>query len=405
MSNSHRNFSFNSISDQIEKPLGFEKLQDNRRERFKIQRVAASVLGVDAKEKLQKFGKKYAQQIHRTCGCSWSALGENVELMRSIEHKTAHVKNVMTCGSVWSCPVCTAKIQERRRQEIAQAMNSHYTLGGQCIMVTLTAPHYSNQSLKDLRAMQVKALVELRKSSGSYTRMLKVNGFIGLIRSLEVTVSRGNGWHLHTHELWFVDKEADIQRITQRTLSRWEAACIKAGLLSADDTKQAAAFRRHSVDIKASAKCSDYLAKMDDKAHWGADREIAKQSTKKGKNSGFHPFGLLHEIAEKTDIKSWCIARFIEYTNAMKGSRQLFWSKYLKLHFAVNEKTDEQLLAEEISTLEHVKTISRECWYRICKAGARATLFDVIELKNEVALNAFLMRFRSNCEIFRPPRI
>ncbi|MDF4772230.1 hypothetical protein P3561_25560, partial [Vibrio parahaemolyticus] len=177
--------------------------------------------------------------------------------------------------------MCTAKIQERRRLEIAEAMTKHYTDGGQVIMVTLTAPHYNHQSLKELRAMQRDALKDLRNSSGSYTRMLKdEQGFEGLIRALEVTVSKRNGWHLHTHELWFVKGDADVERIKQRTLERWEKACYKVGLLNPFDDKQVRAFRRRSVDIKANASCSDYLAKMDESKHWGADREIAKQSTK-----------------------------------------------------------------------------------------------------------------------------
>ncbi|MGL5290715.1 MAG: protein rep, partial [Vibrionaceae bacterium] len=130
--------------------------------------------------------------------------------MKSKEHGSGHYKNLATCGSVWACPVCTAKIQERRRQEIAQAMQQQYASGGQCVMVTLTAPHYSHQNLDGLRARQRAALTAFRLRSGSFARALKAADYKGLIRSLEVTVSEKNGWHLHTHELWFLDKKADM---------------------------------------------------------------------------------------------------------------------------------------------------------------------------------------------------
>ncbi|HBC3922236.1 TPA: protein rep, partial [Vibrio parahaemolyticus] len=374
-------------------PLEREKVQENRRKRYKFQAVAAKVLAIDAQEKMQKSGKKHAGDIHRVCDCSWTALASNVELMRSKEHGTGHVKNIVTCGSVWSCPICTGRIQERRREEIAKAMQAWYSQGGQVIMVTLTAPHYNHQSLKQLRAMQSEALTHLRQS-GAYKRMLvEEQGFKGLIRALEVTVSKRNGWHLHTHELWFVKGDANIKRIKKRTLERWENACLRSGLLNAFDDKQVAAFRRRSVDIKGNASCSEYLAKMDETKHWGADREIAKQSTKQGKKSGFHPFGLLDEIEQNGKDAMWAQCRFIEYANGMKGARQLFWSHGLKDYFEINEKSDEQLATEDTDTLERVKTIHKTVWYRIAQSGARSTLLEVIELCDSQALEIYLKQF------------
>lgn len=376
------------------RPLVSEDLQKNRRKRFEIQRIAATILGVDAQQQMKKNSKHHESDVHRVCGCMWTALADNVELMLSKQFKTAHVKNVMTCGSVWSCPVCTAKIQERRREEIAKAMNQWYAEDGQVIMVTLTAPHYNNQSLSELRSMQTEALKQLRKSSGSYIRFLKQNqGFEGLIRALEVTVSRRNGWHLHTHELWFVKADADIKRIKNRTLKRWEDACYRAGLLNPFDEKQVTAFRRRSVDIKGAMSSSDYLAKMDDSKHWGADREMAKQSTKKGKNKGFHPFGLLSEVKNNGKDSAWCKVHFSEYANGMKGARQLFWSSGLKARFEINEKTDEEISGEETETLKKVKSIHKTVWYQLIKSGARASLYDVIEMNNSGILNTFLQGF------------
>lgn len=392
------------ITAKCSAPPKAEIGKENRQKRFKIQRVAATVLGVDAQKKLQKSDKKHASDIHRVCSCTWTAVANNVDLMRSVEHGSGHVKNVATCGSVWSCPVCTAKIQERRRQEIAQAMDSWYEQGGQVVMVTLTAPHYNNQSLAELRAMQSAALTSLRKDSGSYRRFLKEDqGFKGLIRALEVTVSNRNGWHLHTHELWFVKGDANVGRIKKRTLERWENACYKAGLLNAFDDKQVRAFRRHSVDIKASVSCSEYLAKMDDTSHWGADREIAKQSTKQGKRKGsFHPFGLLAEVEDKTDKKAWSAAKFTEYANVMKGAKQLHWSTKLKGFFGIGEKSDEEIATEETATLEKVSSIAKELWYKICKAGARATLLEVIETKDDRALHVFLDQFKGSSDGTKP---
>ncbi len=68
----------------------------------------------------------------------------------SKEHKKAFYTGLAVCGSVWSCPVCTAKIQERRRLEISKGMDKAYESGLKCVMVTLTFPHMSFQKLDDL---------------------------------------------------------------------------------------------------------------------------------------------------------------------------------------------------------------------------------------------------------------
>ncbi|WP_210468661.1 protein rep [Vibrio crassostreae] len=382
-------------------PLVSEGMQQTRRERLKYQRVAATILGVDAQKELKKKGifknpdpaknEHFESSVHRVCGCMWTAIASNVLLARSKEFGTGHVKNVATCGSVWVCPVCTARVQERRREEIAKAMNAWYKQGGQVIMVTLTAPHYNGQKLKDLRAMQAEALAQLRKSSGAYKRFLtEKQGFEGLIRALEVTVGRKNGWHLHTHELWFVKGDADVEKIKERTLDRWENACYRAGLLNAFDPKQVRAFRRRAVDIKGAVSCSEYLAKMDDAKHWGADREVAKQSTKQGKKSGYHPFGLLAEVADEGKDASWAKVRFAEYAKAMKGARQLYWSPGLKAKFEIDEKTDEEVANEHTDSMERLRFIPNRVWYEIAKLGWRARLLETIELNNKHHLDDFI---------------
>lgn len=45
-----------------------------------------------------------------------------IEVWRAKQHGTAHYGGLQTCASVWACPVCSAKISERRRAELLAAM-------------------------------------------------------------------------------------------------------------------------------------------------------------------------------------------------------------------------------------------------------------------------------------------
>ncbi|RYF42549.1 MAG: hypothetical protein EOO38_19610, partial [Cytophagaceae bacterium] len=72
---------------------------------------------------------------------------KEIQVWQSKEHKTTSYSGLQTCGSVWACPVCSAKIAERRRVEIIAAMAAHKAAGGCMHLLTLTAPHQRSDAL------------------------------------------------------------------------------------------------------------------------------------------------------------------------------------------------------------------------------------------------------------------
>jgi len=57
------------------------------------------------------------------------ALG--VEVLHAPRQQAAHYKSLIVCGSVWMCPLCAAKISERRRsEELEPAIKRHIEGGG-----------------------------------------------------------------------------------------------------------------------------------------------------------------------------------------------------------------------------------------------------------------------------------
>ena len=62
---------------------------------------------------------------------------------------------VFKCGSIWVCPVCSAKVARERIGELDRLLTWNTSLGGSAGMVTFTASHYKGQKLKTLlKAMQ-----------------------------------------------------------------------------------------------------------------------------------------------------------------------------------------------------------------------------------------------------------
>ena len=109
-----------------------------RVERFALQSVARDILPTSRTAKCLRI----------------RAYDKDVQVWKSKNHKTASYAGLQTCGSVWVCPVCGAKVVERRRGEIQQAMAMHRACGGEVHLLTLTVPHTRFNALDDLLERQ-----------------------------------------------------------------------------------------------------------------------------------------------------------------------------------------------------------------------------------------------------------
>ena len=321
----------------------------------------------------RQAGLEHPGNFHRTAKCRYVPHGQ-VGVWRSQAHAGAFYSGLTTCGSAWTCPVCTVVVQERRREEISQAIDWAYAQGLQPVMVTLTFPHRAWHRLQDLLTQQADALARLRKGA-PWDRLKKRWGYRGLIRALELTHGE-HGWHPHTHELWFVDKHTDTQQMFGEILVRWRSACGRAGLLELADIAQVRAFDAHALDVKGNCSASDYLAKQDESRHWGADRELAKASTKAGRAKGRHPFAVLADAADG-DLPA--IGLWLDYAAAIHGKAQLYWSRGLKALVGVDEMTDEELAGESRDTADVLGMLDVQQWRAIRRADLRAQVLDAAE--------------------------
>ena len=87
---------------------------------------------------------------------------DKVELWYLPETASAKFGGLQTCSSVWACPVCAAKISERRRIEVRSAIDAWAAVsqpnysnpskqqGGDVFLLTLTVRHMASDSLEQL---------------------------------------------------------------------------------------------------------------------------------------------------------------------------------------------------------------------------------------------------------------
>ena len=297
----------------------------------------------------------------------------DIDVCKGHTHGKAFYHGLMACGSVWTCPVCAAKVSERRRSELKQAIEAGKALGWVPHFVTLTVPHGAGDDVKELLAKLSEALKRL--SNGKYAIKRRIEqekpseALHGYIRALEVTHGQ-NGFHPHFHMIAFTSAGVTSAFMLDAYRAAWQRACRLAGLPIPSDT--------HGVTVQDGRLAAEYASK------WGIEDEMTKGHTKQTRRKGLTPWGMLRAVLDGDDTEypaERAAALFQVYAAAFAGRRQLYWSNGLRAKLALaKELSDEELVAkpddEEASVLA---TLTVEQWKAIRRKGQQAHILTVAE--------------------------
>ena len=354
-----------SVPKQKKQTARDDAITATKQARFQLQRAAQGLLP----------GQRVAH-CHRS---TMSSAG--VSVFRS--EQGASYGNLSTCGSVWHCPVCSAKITEVRRIELQNAINAWAKQGGEVYLMSLTFPHLDHQLLEKNLGLFSEALKKF-KNSRTYKNTMQAVVGAGSIRALEVTHG-ANGWHPHTHDLVFAGKG---QRQNLRDLEEcWIETLIKTGLA---ERSQYNDMKRAAFDVQNGDYAAEYVAKFGHEATnaskiitdntWGASHEMTKAHAKVGKRLGGRtPFTLLADFIQGDQASG---ELFQEFGNHFKGKRQLFWSPKLRkaLRLLDDEKSDQDIAAEELPEREFVTLLNHDDWKLVLSRNAR---FEVLRVAQD----------------------
>ena len=267
----------------------------------------------------------------------------------------AHYAGLLSCGSVWNCPVCAAKVATRRTSEVHTVLSQHLEAGGGAEFLTLTMPHDMGDALATTRRIAADGWKRVQQGRG-WMAMKDAVGITGTIRTLEVTHGR-SGWHPHVHALVLTDRPAtdgERAQLLDHAFSAWGASVVKAG--------QRAPLVEHTTisPVRSASDVSAYVTKI------GAALEVTQGAAKTGRRAGQRaPFAVLADFLAHGDADDLAVWR--EWETGMKGAKQLTWSRGLKALFRVDDVTDEALATEDVGgTL--VASINANEWKVVCRA-------------------------------------
>lgn len=367
-------------NDFVEKKEG-----DARFERYALQSAARKILYN------QKHPRGHSHSW-RVADCLRGVSGADVRVLMSLEYQKAHYGNLRVCGSVWTCPVCAAKISEYRKKEIETAASVHTEAGGFMYMVTYTFSHSRNDDLGvllgDYKTNKglAGALQRLRDSRG-YKKLLEQIDHIGLIRNLEVTHGEANGWHPHVHELWLVNKKLSGRALIafkNALFELWHKACEKSGLALPN--------RQRGVDIVIALDPAEYLQKWGREQKWSIGSELAKSHVKKAFSGGRTPFDLIRLYLSEPKKADYYASLFRDYAVSFFGKRQCYWTNGLKNLFLIQDRTDEEIALDNDDKAIEIATISKEDWKKVLKNNyeARAIILRLAETGGADAVKLFI---------------
>lgn len=326
--------------------------------------------GQGAKRELRWKARRGVQEFTnharlRGCGVTSIRVDGKVTLKHDGQH--AGFGGLATCGSVWVCPVCSAKVAARRAAEIEQILDWNADRGGSVIFTTLTLRHHKGQSLVSLWHNGLSAAWRYMTQQRAWSKTRKALGIDHYVRAVEITYGE-HGWHVHAHLLLLVNRpiSSDMaDAFGAELFSQWQRAVRREG----HDTLP------QGFDIRVADRgdhldeLGRYFAKQ---VYDGQKSSMAIEATgaafKEAKNGNRTPFQMLADILNTglmDDIEAWW-----EYESASKGRRQINTSQKLKALAGVEVKEDEEIAREELDG-ETLLTMTRSAWKVVYPVAAK----------------------------------
>lgn len=307
-----------------------------------------------------------------------------VDILYAPMKHAAHLAGVQCCKSVWLCPVCAAKISERRREDLSLGLSNWltFTTGERrrTLLVTFTLAHDAGDDLSVIFGALRKARAGL-VSGRAAVQFRKQWGIAGMVRSLELTHGM-NGWHPHLHVLYFFNCEVPIIPFEQAIKARWSECVESAGRYAS---------WQHGCDVRFSdSDISNYIAKWGTDPTWTTAHEMTKGVSKTGRRKGRTPQQLLVDyLAGDGDAgRLW-----IQYAVNFKGERQLYWSKGMRALLGLTkEKTDEEIAIEQEEIAVVLSSLSVGAWRVVLAKELRGELLEIASTGDSAAVESFLLQ-------------
>lgn len=327
--------------------------QDKRRALWALSRTAAGLL----------YPRDTPpRDLKGVATCRWAVISKldgvdvNLSSYEATGQRRASFGGLQTCGLVWRCPACAARISETRRRQVNEGLAWAKGQGFRIAMLTLTARHGAGDDLAALLGA-IKVAKRMFHRHRAWRRIKPE--IVALLTATEVTHGR-NGWHPHFHVVVIV-RTAEAEAALSRLGDVWRASLRGQGLDGA-----AAAF-----DCQNASAAGRYIAK------WGAAEELTLGGKKRARSGGKTPLQLLEAAKAGSEGAA---ALWLEYVAAFHHRNQLDGLKKLVDLYGGEQISDEEAAQDErqddqARDDEPLLNIDHDTW----RSRARSRRTDILD--------------------------
>jgi len=282
---------------------------------------------------------------------------------------------LQTCGSVWSCPVCSPKVRQARAVQIERLGVMHLEAGGGLEFATFTMSHKRSDSLADTLDTVLNGWRAVQRNRAVVRAFARL-GVVGFVRACEITRGR-NGWHPHLHNLLFTvrpltsDERDQLQAVLY---SAWRSYVLKRGF---SEPSEARGVLLREVNLSRGCDgLAAYLTKVQDTYDQSSTiaREMARGDLKQGRKTSRTPFEVAASAADGVAVD---VALWHEYEGATKGRRAIYVSSSLTALYGVEDQADDVLAAADDGVA--VAALDASEYRLVVLYKARARLLDLAE--------------------------
>ncbi len=359
-------------------PLGY--ITKSKATRTAPSKTASCASATELRFKLQEGAAQLVPHERVSRCCRWLRGGETaVEVLHSAAEERAYYSRLEVCGSVWLCPVCSAKVAEVRRKELRQGVEVVALGGGTVLHLTFTVRHTLGDNLDQLLERFSRAYSRMMGHRTYRTLIKPTYGIMGAVRGLEVTHG-AHGWHPHYHVLLFLGSPLDAAR-----LALLDAEIRALWVSSAAHEKLS--MTRAGLTVQGAQHAAGYVAK------WGAEEELTKSHLKSGRGESSSPWDLLRRFLDG-DGRAGHLWR--EYAAVFKGRRQLVWSPGLRALLGLEDETPDAAAAALVATdAKHLGWVAFSDWMLVLRWRLRAQLLNLAAAGDWSVVADFLGELRA----------
>ena len=353
-------------------------------------RLSEKYIGrTSAKRLLSRFrvtkacGEVPAYRVVR-CGVGVLDEAKGVGVYRALAAARSHFAGIVQCGSVWHCPVCSAKVASRRWAEMLTATERCVEEGGVVGLLTLTVQHNASDSAV-VSLERLKRLNDRLNAGKRAQRFREAFGVIGQIKATEFTIGE-NGWHPHVHALVFCQAPICWESARHALFQRYADAAL---------TEFGFELSPKALDFRGGEAAAGYVS------GWGVEREVAGGAWKHGKGGSFAPFDLLLSYASPDLTRAErheAGRKFVDFATAVSvlkdgrvtSTQQLVWSRGLKDRFGIADLTDERIAQMQEEPAAWLGQLTFDQWIKVLSVKQYDARLVILQLSSVGSWNDVL---------------